>query len=180
MLEVGSASICGSDLGMLSFGLPVTIGHEIAGTVDGQGYCVEPTVGCGQCDQCRGGSPQRCRGSAPHGLLGVAVLVGVVAAYAGLVLGRHGALLGPVLRAVAIAYPLYLLAVVRPITSMWRFLLLDLPVSGLLAALVLRAGHPSRRVRLARAAVLAVLLVAGVVLWTATVWTYEPFGSSPP
>ncbi|KDF02305.1 hypothetical protein Y900_026050 [Mycolicibacterium aromaticivorans JS19b1 = JCM 16368] len=72
IVEVGSASICGSDLGMLSFGLPVTIGHEIAGTVDGRTYCVEPTVGCGQCDQCRGGSPQRCRGSAPHGLLGVA------------------------------------------------------------------------------------------------------------
>ncbi|BBX07989.1 threonine dehydrogenase [Mycolicibacterium aichiense] len=72
ILDVGSASICGSDLGMLSFGLPVTIGHEIAGTVDGRTYCVEPTVGCGQCDQCTGGSPQRCRGSAPHGLLGVA------------------------------------------------------------------------------------------------------------
>ncbi|MEZ0359670.1 zinc-binding dehydrogenase [Mycobacterium sp. SA01] len=72
ILEVGSASICGSDLGMLSFGLPVTIGHEVAGTVDGRTYCVEPTVGCGHCDQCGGGSPQRCRGSAPHGLLGVA------------------------------------------------------------------------------------------------------------
>jgi threonine dehydrogenase-like Zn-dependent dehydrogenase len=72
VLDVGSASICGSDLGMLSFGLPVTIGHEIAGTLDGRSYCVEPTVGCGACDQCRGGVPQRCRGSAPHGLLGVA------------------------------------------------------------------------------------------------------------
>ena len=72
ILEVASASICGSDLGMLAFGLPVTIGHEIAGTVDGRSYCVEPTVGCGECDQCRGGTPQRCRGSAPHGLLGVA------------------------------------------------------------------------------------------------------------
>ena len=72
ILAVGSASICGSDLGMMSFGLPVTIGHEIAGTVDGRSYCVEPTVGCGECDQCRGGAPQRCRGSAPHGLLGVA------------------------------------------------------------------------------------------------------------
>ncbi len=72
VLHVGSASICGSDLGMLSFGLPVTIGHEIAGTVDGQAFCVEPTVGCRACDQCRGEAPQRCRGSAPHGLLGVA------------------------------------------------------------------------------------------------------------
>lgn len=73
ILDVASASICGSDLGMLSFGLPVTIGHEIAGTVEGRSYCVEPTVGCGECDQCRGGAPQRCRGSGPHGLLGVAL-----------------------------------------------------------------------------------------------------------
>jgi threonine dehydrogenase-like Zn-dependent dehydrogenase len=72
VLDVRSASICGSDLGMLSFGLPVTIGHEIAGTLDGRPYCVEPTVGCGACDQCRREVPQRCRGSAPHGLLGVA------------------------------------------------------------------------------------------------------------
>lgn len=72
ILDVASASICGSDLGMLSPGLPVTIGHEIAGMVDGRSYCVEPTVGCGDCDQCRRQAPQRCRGSAPHGLLGVA------------------------------------------------------------------------------------------------------------
>ena len=115
-----------------------------------------------------------------HGLLGVLVLLGVVAAYLGLVLGRHGAFLGPVLRTLAVAYPLYLLAVVRPITSMWRFLLLDLPVSGLLAALALRAGRPSRRMQVLRVSVLLALLVLGVLAWTATVWTYEPFGSSPP
>ena len=72
VLQVGSASICGSDLSLLPFGLPVTIGHEIAGTLDGKAYCVEPTVRCGVCDQCVMGAPQRCRGSAPHGLLGVA------------------------------------------------------------------------------------------------------------
>jgi len=72
LLEVGSASICGSDLALLSWGLPVTIGHEIAGTVDGKAYCVEPTLHCGTCDQCRIGATQRCRGSATHGLLGVA------------------------------------------------------------------------------------------------------------
>ncbi len=72
LLEVGSASICGSDLALLSWGLPVTIGHEIAGTVDGKPYCVEPTLHCGTCDQCRIGATQRCRGSATHGLLGVA------------------------------------------------------------------------------------------------------------
>jgi threonine dehydrogenase-like Zn-dependent dehydrogenase len=71
LLEVRSASICGSDLALLSWGLPVTIGHEIAGTVDGKPYCVEPTLHCGTCDQCRIGATQRCRGSATHGLLGV-------------------------------------------------------------------------------------------------------------
>ena len=71
LLDVGSASICGSDLELLSWGLPVTIGHEVAGTVDGRPFCVEPTVGCGDCDQCRAGAPQRCRGTAAHGLLGV-------------------------------------------------------------------------------------------------------------
>lgn len=72
MLEVAAAGICGSDLTLVGWNLPVTLGHEIAGTVAGKGYCVEPTVRCGQCDQCRAGAPQRCRGTAPHGLLGVA------------------------------------------------------------------------------------------------------------
>lgn len=72
MLEVRSASICGSDLALLSWGLPVTIGHEVGGTIDGKAYCVEPTVHCGVCDQCLIGAPQRCRGSDTHGLLGVA------------------------------------------------------------------------------------------------------------
>lgn len=72
VLEVGSSSICGSDLTLLSWNLPVTLGHEIAGTHDGVAYCVEPTVRCGSCDQCAMGATQRCRGSAPHGILGVA------------------------------------------------------------------------------------------------------------
>ncbi len=115
-----------------------------------------------------------------HGLLGVAVLLGVVAAYVGLVLGRYGAPLGLVLRAFAVAYPLYLLAVTRPITSTWRFLLLDLPLSGVVAALALHAGRPTRTARVVRCAVVLVLLAAGVLVWTATLWTYEPFGSNPP
>jgi threonine dehydrogenase-like Zn-dependent dehydrogenase len=72
LLDVTSASICGSDLTLLGWNLPVTLGHEIAGTLDGRAYCVEPTVRCGSCDQCRMGATQRCRGAAPHGLLGVA------------------------------------------------------------------------------------------------------------
>ncbi len=72
VLQVGAAGICGSDLTLVGWNLPVTLGHEIAGTLDGVGYCVEPSVRCGTCDQCRLGAPQRCRGTAPHGLLGVA------------------------------------------------------------------------------------------------------------
>ncbi len=72
VLEVAATGICGSDLTLLGWNLPVTLGHEIAGTLDGVGYCVEPTVRCGDCDQCRLGATQRCRGTAPHGILGVA------------------------------------------------------------------------------------------------------------
>lgn len=64
--------ICGSDLTLVGWNLPVTLGHEIAGVVDGKRYCVEPTAHCGECDQCLIGATQRCRGSVPHGLLGVA------------------------------------------------------------------------------------------------------------
>ncbi len=71
ILTVTAAGICGSDLGLLRFGLPVTIGHEIAGTIGDRTYCVEPTVSCGRCDQCAAGASQRCRGPAAHGMLGV-------------------------------------------------------------------------------------------------------------
>jgi len=72
VLEVGSAGICGSDLMLVGWNLPITLGHEIAGTLDGVPYCVEPTVRCGACDQCAKGAGQRCRGSARHGIIGVA------------------------------------------------------------------------------------------------------------
>jgi threonine dehydrogenase-like Zn-dependent dehydrogenase len=72
LLDVGAVGICGSDLTLLKWNLPVTLGHEIAGTVGGRAYCVEPTVRCGDCDQCRMGATHRCRGSAPHGIIGAA------------------------------------------------------------------------------------------------------------
>jgi len=72
VLDVGSASICGSDLMLVGWNLPITLGHEVAGMLDGLAYCVEPTVRCGLCDQCLAGATQRCRGSAPHGIIGVA------------------------------------------------------------------------------------------------------------
>ena len=71
VLDVAAAGICGSDLTLVGWNLPITLGHEIAGTVDGRAYCVEPAVHCGECDQCAVGATQRCRGTTPHGLLGV-------------------------------------------------------------------------------------------------------------
>ena len=61
VLDVSAVGICGSDLALLSWSLPATIGHEFAGTIDGTAYCVEPTMRCGTCDQCLIGAPQRCR-----------------------------------------------------------------------------------------------------------------------
>ena len=60
VVEVKSASICGSDFSYLKLGVPVTLGHEFAGIVDGVPYAVEPMVWCGVCEQCRAGHTQRC------------------------------------------------------------------------------------------------------------------------
>lgn len=115
-----------------------------------------------------------------HGLLGVLTLVLTVAAGLSLVLGRWGARLTPELRALGVVYPLYLLAATRPITSLWRFLLLDLPLAAVAASVLLGAGSPSPRARVVRVALVVVVLAAGVVVWTATLWTFEPAGSAPP
>ena len=117
-----------------------------------------------------------------RGLFSVAVLVACVGTYLALVLGRHGRWLPVEVRAWAVAYPLYIFAVVRPITSMWRFLLLDFPLAALLASVALRTStgaqvvpHWRRRV-----AVIAVVLALGVVWWTCAIWVYTPWGSRPP
>ena len=101
-----------------------------------------------------------------RGLFGVAVLVALVGTYIALVLGRHGRWLAIELRTWALAYPLYLMAVVRPITSMWRFLLLDFPIAALVASVAMRTStgasvvpHWRRRV-----AVVVVALVVGDLL----------------
>jgi len=61
VLDVAAAGICGTDLHFLrEAGQGFVMGHEFAGTVDGVPYAVEPTVFCGTCEQCRGGSTQRC------------------------------------------------------------------------------------------------------------------------
>lgn len=70
LMEVSSSSICGTDLNFMGMGaLDFTFGHEFAGVVDGTAYAVEPTVSCGECDQCRAGFTQRCVGT--HSNLGI-------------------------------------------------------------------------------------------------------------
>ncbi|MFD9890669.1 zinc-binding dehydrogenase [Amycolatopsis sp. NPDC059027] len=71
-LAIGSVGICGTDVAFAASGVQgFTYGHEFAGTTaDGRSYAVEPTVYCGECDQCRTGHVQRC--AAPeHGTLGI-------------------------------------------------------------------------------------------------------------
>jgi len=62
-VHVRAASICGSDLHMLAMGpLPFTLGHEFAGVLsDGTPVAVDPTCGCGACDQCTSGATHLCR-----------------------------------------------------------------------------------------------------------------------
>ena len=60
-VKVASAGICGSDLHLMKMGLPLTFGHEIAGTLpDGTPVAVEPLAPCGECAPCLDGQYQRC------------------------------------------------------------------------------------------------------------------------
>lgn len=117
-----------------------------------------------------------------HGVFGVLVLVSLVATYIALIVGRHGRWLAIELRVWALAYPLYLLAVVRPITSMWRFLLLDFPIAALVASVAMRTSsgatvvpHWRRRV-----GVVALVLVGGLFWFTCTLLTFTPWAAAPP
>ncbi len=117
-----------------------------------------------------------------RGVAGVVVLVSLVATYVALVLGRHGRWISIEARAWALAYPLYLFAVVRPITSMWRFLMLDFPLAALVASVAMRTAngqsvvpHWRRRV-----AVVLLVIIVGLVWWTCALLVYTPWGSFPP
>ena len=99
---------------------------------------------------------------AERGLFGLVLIVLIVAAYLSLVAGRHGRWLPLEVRAWALAYPLYLLAVVRPITSMWRFLLLDFPIAALLASVAMRTSTGGKIVAHWRRRLLPLLWLASV------------------
>jgi threonine dehydrogenase-like Zn-dependent dehydrogenase len=71
-VRVASAGICGSDLHLEAWNLPVTVGHEFAGWLsDGTPVAVEPMAPCGDCRNCRSGAYNLCR-LVPSNLLGVA------------------------------------------------------------------------------------------------------------
>lgn len=117
-----------------------------------------------------------------RGVAGLLVLVALAGTYVALILGRHGRWIPVEVRAWAVAYPLYLFAVVRPITSMWRFLLLDFPIAALLASVAMRTSSGERVVPhwRRRVAVLLVPVVVGLVWWTCALLTYTPWSSRPP
>lgn len=65
LLDIRSASICGSDLSYLTFGTRAVLGHELAGLrADGTAVVVEAIYGCLECEQCLAGDYNLC---ATHG-----------------------------------------------------------------------------------------------------------------
>lgn len=72
-VRVRSCGICASDLHLVTWNLPVTLGHEFAGVLDdGTPVAVQPNAWCGECDRCRAGETQLCRTGASR-LHGVSV-----------------------------------------------------------------------------------------------------------
>lgn len=84
VIDVHRVGICGTDLLVWAGGLervrpPVVIGHEFCGRVAAPGtpdlppgtpVAVRPTISCGDCDACTGGTPHVCR---RLGLIGIDV-----------------------------------------------------------------------------------------------------------
>jgi propanol-preferring alcohol dehydrogenase len=65
LLQVGGAGLCHSDLHVREipiavFPLPLTLGHEVAGTVDGRPVLVHLVWGCGRCRSCVAGRDNVC------------------------------------------------------------------------------------------------------------------------
>jgi threonine dehydrogenase-like Zn-dependent dehydrogenase len=65
LVRVRACGICGSDLTVLDTGFPIAgiPGHEIAGELeDGTPVAIEPVAPCAECEFCRDGRYQICRG----------------------------------------------------------------------------------------------------------------------
>ncbi|WP_432491590.1 hypothetical protein [Kineococcus gypseus] len=102
---------------------------------------------------------------------GPPLLVLLVVAYAAWLLSRRTAALGADLRTWCLAYPAYLLVVLDPFTSLFRYLVLLFPLGGLVGL------HPRRRGALG--AWVAASLALQVV-WTAWLWRFSPPSDWPP
>jgi L-iditol 2-dehydrogenase len=80
LIKIKTVGVCGSDIHYYTTGrigsqiiqFPFTIGHEAAGIIEetgskvtrvkpGQRIAIDPTVACGQCDQCLAGREHTCR-----------------------------------------------------------------------------------------------------------------------
>jgi threonine dehydrogenase-like Zn-dependent dehydrogenase len=71
VVTIASSGVCGSDLHLVAWGLPVVMGHEFAGTLaDGTPVAVEPLDPCGTCDACLDGAYNLC-GLGPGMIFGV-------------------------------------------------------------------------------------------------------------
>jgi propanol-preferring alcohol dehydrogenase len=72
VVDVAGAGICHSDLHILElpievFPLPLTLGHEVAGHVDGKPVLVHLCWACGRCRACVSGHDNRCMAAGRHG-----------------------------------------------------------------------------------------------------------------
>ncbi|MEZ0164668.1 hypothetical protein AB2L27_07805 [Kineococcus sp. LSe6-4] len=105
------------------------------------------------------------------GPVGPVVLVLALAAYVAWLCSARARALGPELRAWCLAYVGYLLLVLDPFTSLFRYLVLLFPL-GALAGL-----RPGRRVPLTGWVVCCLALQ---VVWTAWLWRFSPPADWPP
>ena len=102
---------------------------------------------------------------------GPVLLVAAVVAYAAWLLGPRTAALGAELRTWCLAYVGYLLLVLDPFTSLFRYLVLLFPLAGLVGL------HPRRRGALGAWVVGSLALQ---VVWTAWLWRFSPPADWPP
>ena len=112
-----------------------------------------------------------------HGLPAALGAATALALLCGCMLTRYAAWMPLELRAWGLAYPLYLFAVTAPSTSMIRFLLLNLPVFGVVAALLV--GDP-RRGRSRRCWAVGPLLCLPILAWTVHWWATVLLVFTPP
>lgn len=98
-----------------------------------------------------------------------------------MVLGPWASRLGPQLRTWSLAYPAYLLVVLDPFTSIFRYLI---PLFPLVAVMIGVAGRPRwvgwGRLALVRFGVLLVVFVVGQWYWIDVLWRFVPPTDFPP